>query len=374
MGKRRRLIRTCRRSWFAIGWQAIADRGLMRFFHSERQLLHRPPQFLLRGQPRPSPEVPERSDSLVEALRRRGVRIEDPEAFGPDLPALVHTPEYLRFLATAHERWRALPDASPAVIPNVHRNSYMDGYPTSVVGQAGWHMADTACPIVEGTWPAASAAATVAASAARCVADGDAAAAYALCRPPGHHAYADMAGGFCYLNNVAIAAELAIRRLRMRGRAGRVAVLDVDVHHGNGTQGIFYRRPDVFFVSVHADPATYYPFYSGYAAERGAGDGLGYTLNLPLPLGTDEDRFLAAVAEAGSAIRIFAPDLLLVSLGFDTFVGDPLVAFHVTTPGYARLGAALAGLGIPSVIVQEGGYAVDALGDNLASFLDGFTA
>ncbi|MGQ9368032.1 histone deacetylase family protein [Azospirillum sp. ST 5-10] len=343
-------------------------------FHHPDTERHRPPQYLVRGQVRPVPEKPERVTALLDALARRGDRLEVAPAAGPAPLAAVHSPEYLAFLETAHARWTALPDSSSAVIPNVHRGPDMRSYPASVVGQAGYHMSDTACPIAEGTWAATVAAADCAVAATRAVVSGEAGAAYALCRPPGHHAARDMAGGFCYLNHAAIAAQEAARLLAVQGRPPRVAVYDVDVHHGNGTQAIFWERDDVFFASVHADPDAFYPFMAGHAHERGAGRGEGYTLNLPLPLGTDEAAFLTAVDRGAEAVARFAPSLLVLSLGFDTFKDDPLAAFGVTTDGFERLGRRIAALGLPTVLVQEGGYAVDHLTVNLTRFLDGFEA
>ncbi|HEV7371361.1 histone deacetylase family protein [Arenibaculum sp.] len=346
----------------------------MRFVFSDVQLRHAPPQFLQRGRPVPCPETAERARMLLGGIERRGGRVEAPPSFGSGPRAAVHAPEYLAFLETAWERWRALPGSSDTVIPNVHRNTDTAEYPGHIVGQAGWHMADTSCPIAEGTWEAACAAADGAVHAAMLVAGGEVPAAYALCRPPGHHASADMAGGFCYLNNVAIAVQAALPALGARGRPMRAAILDVDVHHGNGTQAIFYEREDVLVVSVHADPAQFYPYFAGYAHERGRGRGRGYNLNLPLPIGTEEDRFLDAVAEACAHVARFAPELFAVSLGFDTYGGDPLAAFRVTTPGFARLGRLLAAQKLPTVLIQEGGYATAALADNLDSFLEGFGA
>jgi acetoin utilization deacetylase AcuC-like enzyme len=239
--------------------------------------------------------------------------------------------------------------------------------PAGLVGLVGWHTADTACPIVAGTWEAACAAANSAAHAASLVLDG-APAAYALCRPPGHHAYADMAGGFCYLNNTAIAAEALCARM------GRVAIVDVDVHHGNGTQGIFWERADVLTVSIHADPAGFYPWYAGYADERGAGAGAGYNRNLPLPPGSGDEAILGALERALAAVRGFAPDGLVVALGFDTHENDPLGLFKATTGGYAEMARRLAGLALPTVLVQEGGYGTADLPRNALSFLGGFVA
>jgi len=344
----------------------------MRCFHHPDTVLHQPPQFLVRGQPKPVPEKPERVAAVLDALNRRGDRLEQAPNAGPAARAAVHSPEYLAFLETAHARWMKLPDASSAVIPNVHRGPDMLSYPTSVVGQAGYHMSDTACPIAEGTWAAAKAASDCAVAAVRVVASGEEHAAYALCRPPGHHAGRDMAGGFCYLNHAAIAAQEALRLLTARGLPPRVAVFDVDVHHGNGTQAVFWQRDDVFVVSIHADPREFYPFMAGHAHERGAGRGEGFNLNMPLPLGTSEDVFLAAVRDGLASIQRFAPSLMVLSLGFDTFKDDPLAAFGVTTPGFGRLGRTVAEAGLPTVVVQEGGYAVDHLAANLTSFLNGF--
>jgi acetoin utilization deacetylase AcuC-like enzyme len=277
----------------------------------------------------------------------------------------VHTADYLRFLETAHERWRVLPGAGPEVVPNIHPVRRGGGYPNSVVGQAGWHMADTACPLTAESWPAIRASANSAVHAAALVMAG-APAAYALCRPPGHHAYADMAGGFCYLNNTAIAAQ------QLRRSAARVAIVDVDLHHGNGTQGIFYARPDVLTVSVHAEPSGFYPFFWGYAEERGEGPGTGFNLNLPLALGSGDDEFLAALDRGLAAVRDFRPEALVVALGLDAFAGDPLAGLAVSTAGFGAIARRLAGLGLPSVLVQEGGYPTEELGRNLVAFLEGF--
>jgi acetoin utilization deacetylase AcuC-like enzyme len=191
---------------------------------------------------------------------------------------------------------------------------------------------------------------------------------YALCRPPGHHAYRDLAGGFCFLNNSAIAAA------HLRLKHERVAILDVDVHHGNGTQGIFYERPDVFTVSLHADPARFYPFVWGYAHERGAGAGLGTNLNIPLPIGTKDEPYLQALDAAVSALSAFAPGALVVALGLDASEHDPLAGLAVTTDGFRQIGATIARIGLPTVFVQEGGYLSDILGANLAAVLGGFEA
>lgn len=330
---------------------------------------HDPDFFLVRGQPRRSTELPERADRLLAGLEAGRHAVHPPVRFGMGPILGVHTLQYLRFLEEAHALWSQLPDGSREIIPNVHpfRNpSGLDAaYPRGIVGRAGWHMADTACPIGAGTWDAARLAVDVALTAAQWVGDGERA-AYALCRPPGHHAYADAAGGFCFLNNSAIVAQ------HLRSRHARIAVLDVDVHHGNGTQGIFWARGDVLTVSLHADPSDYYPFYCGYASERGEGEGAGANINMPLPFGTGDDAYLGALAEAARSIRLFAPGALVVALGLDASEHDPLGTLSLSTEGFSRVGAAIAELGLPTVFVQEGGYLCDQLGANLAATLAGF--
>jgi acetoin utilization deacetylase AcuC-like enzyme len=339
----------------------------MQILYSPDHERHQPKTFLRRGVPMPNPEVAERARRLLAAVQADGHRIDAPSDFGPDPRAAVHTPDYLEFLATIWQRWRAMPDAGPEIVPNVHPGRTMSRRPIGATGLAGYYTADTACPISEGTWVAACAAANAAVHAAALVLDG-APVAYALCRPPGHHAYADMAGGFCYLNNVAIAAQ------HMRGKLSKIAILDIDVHAGNGTAGIFEQRDDVFFCSLHADPADYYPFYAGYADERGTGPGEGCTLNLPLPQGSGDEAVLAAVDRGIAAIKAYQPDALLVSLGFDASERDPLGVFKVTTDGFGAIAQRVARLGLPTVLIQEGGYLSDILGANLARFLRDFEA
>ncbi|PWB61411.1 MAG: acetylpolyamine amidohydrolase [Bradyrhizobiaceae bacterium] len=337
----------------------------MKAVYSEAHRGHDPQFFLLRGVVSRTTEQPERAERLLAGLRAGSHEIVAPTAFGPGPRARVHGPDYLAFLAEAWDAWRALGDAGPEMIANVHPVRIPGSYPAGIVGRLGWHTADTSCPIGPGTFAAACAAADVAATAAQLVLDGERA-AYALCRPPGHHASRDMAGGFCFLNNSAIAAE------HLRRKHDRVAILDVDVHHGNGTQAIFYERPDVLTVSIHADPAHYYPFFWGHAHERGAGAGLGANLNLPLPLGTGDADYLAALDRAAATVRAFAPGALVVALGLDASEHDPLAGMKVTTDGFRRIGAAIARLGLPTAFVQEGGYLSEILGVNLAAALAGF--
>jgi acetoin utilization deacetylase AcuC-like enzyme len=336
--------------------------------YSEAHLKHAPRRFISRGEWADNPEVPLRAINLVAAARAAGHRIIAPDDFGAGARRAVHSAAHLAFLESAHRRWSELDGVCGAgadVLPNTHPVRPGARYPEGVVGQAGWHVADTACPIGAGSWEAACASANVAVHAAQLVLDG-APIAYGLCRPPGHHAYGDLSGGFCLLNNVAIAAE------HMRTQLARVAILDIDVHHGNGTQGIFYDRADVLFVSVHADPSDFYPFFAGYEDERGEGAGEDANLNLPVDLGEGDHAYGAAIERGVAAIRAFRPEALLVSLGFDAYVGDPLSPLTVTSGGFEAAGKAIAALATPTVLIQEGGYDCKNLGQNLTAFLTGF--
>ncbi|MFT6557709.1 histone deacetylase family protein [Sneathiella sp.] len=330
-----------------------------------RQWKHDPQNFMANGKTLPNPEQPARIKILQDGAMEAGCTFLEPEDHGIGPIAAVHSPQYLTFLKNIHARWKRIDGASDEVIPNIHPNHRHTNYPSSAVGQAGFHQADTACPIAEGTWEAAYWSAQSAVSGADIVLDGEKS-AYALCRPPGHHAFADLAGGFCFLNNSAIAAEY------FRSKGLRPAILDVDVHHGNGTQGIFYDRNNVLTVSLHADPDRFYPFFWGGAQERGEGIGEGYNLNLPLPRGTGDDDYLVTLQSALDRIRSFGADVVVIALGLDSHENDPLQGLSITTPGFARLGAAIAALDVPMLLVQEGGYLSEDLGHNIKNFLTGF--
>lgn len=337
----------------------------MKAFYAEEQKRHDPRAFLSSGAPQPNPERPERVERLLGGAKAAGCEIVRPREHGRGPIAAVHTPEYLAFLENIYPRWQRIEGASDEVIPNIHPLARDGSYPASAVGQAGYHMADTSCPISAATWESACWSAWSAVDAVDAVLAGDRV-AYALCRPPGHHAFADVAGGFCFVNNSAVAAQ------RLLSHVDRVAILDVDLHHGNGTQGIFYARADVLTVSIHADPVRFYPFFWGHADERGEGPGLGYNLNLPLPRKTGDEGFLAALDAGLKRIRAFSPDALVIALGLDAFAGDPFGGLSVTTDGFARIAEAIARAQLPAVIVQEGGYLCDELGANLTAFLGGW--
>ncbi|MEM7377731.1 MAG: histone deacetylase family protein [Pseudomonadota bacterium] len=337
--------------------QAVFDR---------RQQQHDPQRFVRLGQLGESPEQPERAERLLAALERAGIPVRVPNDHGTTPIAQVHSPLYLQFLETIHARWVGMPGASDEVLPNVHPRERTERYPDSPIGQAGYHQADTACPIGAHTWTAAYWSAQTALTAASAL-QSNAGPQYALCRPPGHHACAEQAGGFCFLNNAAIAAQ----HLLLQG--ARPAVLDIDVHHGNGTQQIFYHRDDVLTVSLHADPMHFYPFFVGHPNETGAGRGAGYNINLPMPLGSDDNDFIHTLDTACGHIARFGADVLVVALGLDAHESDPLRGLAVTTSGFSRIGARIGRAGLPTVFIQEGGYLSEHLSGNLEAVLTGFT-
>jgi acetoin utilization deacetylase AcuC-like enzyme len=317
-------------------------------------------------------ESPERAVAVQRALLATGDYVlEAPRDHGPDPIIAVHELELLDLVEHAWtDAMAAGRDPGRPLIPDTFLlRGYagrmpLDQMPARRHERLGAYCFDTATPIVEGTASAARAAVDIALTAADRVLDG-APLAFGLCRPPGHHAGRNLIGGYCYLNNAAIVAQSLVDR-----GAQRVAILDVDYHHGNGTQQIFWERGDVLYVSLHGDPAAAYPYYSGYATERGAGPGEDATLNLPLPAQTDGDGYLEALTEALATIHAFDPDApLVLSLGFDTYHADPICDLALQTDDYASIGAAIAALGMPVVALLEGGYAVEALGGNAVALL-----
>jgi acetoin utilization deacetylase AcuC-like enzyme len=338
----------------------------MKVVFSDKQLAHAPEVFVSSGALHPNPEVPERAERLLAAASKSGLDRVEPDDFGTDTLAAVHSPRYLGFLQNIHRRWQYIEGAAPYALPNIHPDGRDGGYPASAVGQLGFHVYDGSCPVAGETCDSARWSANAAMHAARRVLAGESG-CYALARPPGHHAGHDLVGGFCYLNNSALAATV------LRDHHERVAILDIDVHHGNGTQDIFYARDDVLTVSLHADPVRFYPFFWGYANETGREAGEGYNLNMPLPRGTGDDDYLHALEGALERITAFAPGALVIALGLDAHESDPFQGLKITTPGFARIARAIAGLALPTVLVQEGGYLSPQLGANLASFLDGWS-
>jgi acetoin utilization deacetylase AcuC-like enzyme len=343
----------------------------MRTFFNDRHPLHHGRHEMFRGQLVPCFEVPARADYVLQELRTRalGDIVEAPDA---DLALLerVHARRYLDFLSTAWDEWIALDpanaerDALPSYWPI--RTFRSDVLPASFPARMGLFSFDAGSPITPGTWQAARQGGACAVAGARHLLAGNRG-AFVLTRPPGHHAGHDFFGGYCFVNNAAVAAQC----LR-DGGVDKVAILDVDFHHGNGTQAIFYDRADVFFASVHGDPHTEYPYYLGYADERGAGAGLDCNLNLPLPRGTGFAPWREAMGAALRRIAAFGAGALVVSLGVDTFEGDPIAGFGLRSADYLRVGEDLAAAGLPTLFVFEGGYAVKEVGINVVNVLQGF--
>jgi acetoin utilization deacetylase AcuC-like enzyme len=333
------------------------------FFHPNQQL-HHPTTYFSRGQMRAPQEIPERSVQILNGLAALGLPVTQPADAGMAPLLMVHDPKYLQFLQTAHARWKeAGPDWGDEVIPNVfvREPNALRG----ILGEAGRYLADGSAAVGEHTWTSAYWGAQSAIAATRAVLEGDSS-AYALCRPPGHHTRKDAAGGFCYINNAAIAAEM------LREQYERIVILDTDMHHGQGIQEIFYGRDDVFYISVHGDPTNFYPATAGFDDETGVQKGEGFNLNLPMPHGASEEVFFNNVSRALDALKAFKPDALVFSLGFDVYKDDPQAKVAVTTEGFGKLGKQVAELALPTVIVQEGGYHFDTLAVNTETFFRGF--
>jgi acetoin utilization deacetylase AcuC-like enzyme len=345
---------------------AITRTPAMQCIFDPAQNAHAPVRYLRHGNIIDFPESPERIVRLLDGVAQAGLTVAAPRSFERAHLTAVHTARYVDFLEHGFAQWRAIPGSHPEMMPSLRPLEQPAGYPDHILGRAGYHIQDFSSAITADTWGAVHAAAMSALTAADLVRSGAERAVYALCRPPGHHAYAERAGGFCYLNNSAIAAQY------LRGAHERVAILDIDVHHGNGTQGIFYERGDVLTVSLHGDPREYYPFYYGYADQRGAGAGEGRNLNLPLPVKSGDAAWQKALGTALEAIAAFAPGALVLALGLDAHEADPLAGGGVTTEGFAAMAGMIAGLKLPTVICQEGGYLTPHLAGNLASFLTGF--
>jgi acetoin utilization deacetylase AcuC-like enzyme len=342
----------------------------MRAFYHPDQARHSPLQSLRLGRVIAAKDLPLRTERLLSALTNQGITPGQPPEQGLGPVLRVHTAPYLHFLETIWERWQQLPEHGPEVWPSYF--PYWSGRPEdsarrlcpteSVAGQAGWYLGDMSAPLGPLTWLSAMRSCdTAVASADALLAHGGI--VYALCRPSGHHARADRAAGLCFVNNTAVAAE------HLRQRWDRVAILDVDVHHGDGTQQVFYGRSDILTVSIHADPLRAYPYFTGYAEETGHGVGDGFNLNLPLPVGSTGEAMAAAVECALERIRAFAPDALVLALGFDAHKDDPVGLMKLEAADFAAIGRQLRALGLPILVVQEGGYAIDAISQCLGVFI-----
>ena len=356
----------------------------MKVFYSPTHIQHAPPfEIFDGGEKITNFEMPERMERILSALRADGrYEIVPPADFGLEPIRAVHDQGYLDFLRTAFDEWLAedtdyertalLPATFPLPGPRGH-------VPTTLLGRAGYYMTDLSAPIVAGTYAAALASANCALSGAKALTKDQRpttkvtsssfvlrpSSAFALCRPPGHHAGRANCAGYCYINNAAVAAGWL-------AQFGPVAILDIDYHAGNGTQDIFYERADVLTLSIHADPNFEYPYYSGYADQTGAGAGLGFHQNYPLALGTDDAAYLSTLEKAIERISAFRPSFLVVSAGMDIYGEDPLGRIRITREGIRQIGKKIAALNLPTLAVMEGGYNNEALGLNVCAFLEAF--
>ena len=342
-------------------------------FFNESHQAHAPEFEFFRGQRVACFETPARAEYVKTRLTERGHHLQRAQVDSRAVLGMVHALRYLDFLEHAWRDWLALAPGNeccqpfPSIWPV--RSLRSDIEPLNFIARLGLYSMDNGSPLSAGTWQAAKAGADAAASAATLVAAGHGSVRAAFCcsRPPGHHAGADFMGGYCFLNNAAVAAQ----SMRNAG-AGRVAILDVDYHHGNGTQSIFYGRSDVLCVSLHGDPLTEYPFFLGHADETGQGEGEGFNLNLPLPAGCAASRWFDALEQACQRIGRYRADALVVALGLDTFAEDPISKFALQSGDFSRLGQRLGAMGLPTVFVLEGGYAATALGTNAVNVIEGF--
>ena len=340
----------------------------MQTFFSEDHRLHFPQAELSGGQFVTPYERPSRVEYVLQRLKERGFPgVTDPGAVDMVPVRRLLDPGFLTFLETAYADWKAEGYGGEVIttaMPTRHQR--MDCIPRSIDGRVGYYCHASETAITGGTWAAAQSSMASAEAAQRAVAAG-ARAAFALCRPPGHHATADQFGGYCFLNNAAVVADMFVAQ-----GANRVAILDVDFHHGNGTQQIFYGRRDVLFASLHGDPMDMYPYYAGFADETGTGAGEGSTINYPMPPGTPYGPWAEALDHAISRIKAWGAEALVVSLGVDTYKHDPISFFKLASPDFTDCGQRIGRLGLPTVFCMEGGYAIEQVGVNTVNVLEGF--
>ncbi|MBJ7368282.1 MAG: histone deacetylase family protein [Ilumatobacteraceae bacterium] len=347
----------------------------MKVVYTPAHLLHNPSVEIEKSTTHSPFENISRAEKIREVLSAdTAFDFISPTQWGTAPINAVHDPGLLRFLTTAWSDYQRDVGAAPEVVPDMfyrpaQRRGMSQGQePDSVTGKLGWWCFETTTPLTSGTYEAARGAVDTALTATQLVLSGDKY-SYGLCRPPGHHATSSLYGGYCFFNNAAIAAH------HIATTTGtKVAVLDVDYHHGNGTQEIFYDREDVLYVSLHGDPNRAYPYYLGHADETGTGKGARCNFNVPLPARTDDDAYLLALEPALEKIIKHGAQTIIVSLGLDTFITDPICDLSVTTQGFRRCGSAVAQLGLPTIVLQEGGYDVAKLGDNVQAWLHGLSA
>lgn len=339
----------------------------MKTIYSEDHRLHFPQGELFGGELVTPYERPSRVEHILNRLKTQGLTdIASPDAVQMAPVEAIHKADYLQFLRTGWDEWVAEGFKGEMIAASVPvRRMQQDRVPNNIDGKVGYYCLASETAITGGTWQAALSSAATAQTAQRLVAAG-ARSAFALCRPPGHHATADMFGGYCFLNNAAIAAEM------FRKDAAKVAILDIDFHHGNGTQDIFYERGDVFFASLHGQPQDAFPYFLGYSDETGSGAGQGANANYPYVPGIGYDKWSEGLEDALKRIADFGAEALVVSLGVDAYKEDPISFLKLESEDFARAGAAIAKAGLPTLFVMEGGYAIEEIGVNAVNVLEGF--
>jgi len=336
---------------------------------SEKHWLHAPKQELHNGIIGPPYETPDRAGMLLKELEeRKSFDIIEAEEFSFEHILRIHDADYLRLLEHAWDEWHELGREGDALPANWAAGHMRTGPPPfNLDGRLGYYSFSGDSVITSGTWEAALASADTALTGMDLILGGIQS-AFSLCRPPGHHASVDLFGGYCYLNNAAIAAGYALHN-----KKERVAILDVDYHHGNGTQDIFSRRRDVLVLSIHADPLYAFPYFTGFAGQQGEDEGKGFTVNYPLSPGTMPEEWFFALDNARERVASFAPDVLIVSLGVDTYRHDPLSTFRLDTDDFTTMGKKIGHMGIPTLFVMEGGYAIKHFSTNVCNVLEGFS-
>jgi acetoin utilization deacetylase AcuC-like enzyme len=336
----------------------------MKIIFSEKQKLHSPRREWNFGKSVPYPEKEKRLEIILKSLEKRGYSADILKAKTHSLAPIlrVHDRRMVNHIKSCADL-----KEGEAVHAHIFPYRAYGANPKTDLRRAGYFCFDVGTQIVKHTYEAAKSAVDCALSGADLILDGKERVVFALTRPPGHHADHNIYGGYCYFNNAAIAAVHMSRK-------GRIAIVDLDFHHGNGTQSIFYEAPNVYFISIHGDPARHYPYFCGFKNERGAGLGKGLNLNIPLPLGVDDERYRRELQKLSRILSRWKPDYLIASVGFDTFKGDPLGDFKLTSPFFREMGEWLVSLGFPLLSCLEGGYATKEFGTNVANFCDGLSS
>jgi len=339
----------------------------MKVVRSDDHLKHFPKGELSGGQLVRPYECPERWQHIMDRLGQRGFKdFMQPSALDMGPVRQIHDEGFLEFLEQVWGKWVAAGYKGEVLATCFPARRMQVRKPRQIDGLVGYYALAIETAITSGTWEATQASAAIAQTAQRFVAGGERS-AFALCRPPGHHAAKDMYGGYCFLNNAAIAAQMFLN-----DGAKRVAILDPDFHHGNGTQDIFYDRDDVLFLSLHGAPEYAFPHFLGYEDEKGAGKGEGFTVNYAMPPKTGYDVWGDAFDDAIRRIEAYSPDAVVVSLGVDTFERDPISFFKLKSDDFTDYGGRIAKLRLPTLFCMEGGYAVEEIGINTVNVLEGF--